>query len=446
MSRLLTLAATVTVALAAGASSAHAARSPQVAVSPDGTAHIGWVEGLATERAWTPGGALTDAQYLSNAGSQVLDIDVATDASGASYFVWRRQRGGVATVEGRRRGPDGSLGPILALSSTLYTSHSARVAVDPDGNATFVWWRPAGTTEYIHARRLPAGGTLGPTLTLTPPGYQSRRPDVAMDANGTALVVWDRHASSGEGNDYVVQSRRVTSDGALGATQTLSGPASLIESPQVAMDAAGNALVGWIRPESDRDDVPEVRRRSASGGLGPVQTVAPPTRHARDLRLAMSPSGSAMIVWARFVGDFQEVQGRHRSAGGGFGSIITLSSTTDGRDAGFPQAAMDADGDALVVWERHSPGSGAPEAAAAIQARRRSSAGAVGPLQSVSALVGVEQTNPAVGVAPDGTATIAWEAHGQGEGASAPAYDHAILGRRRQPDGTFGATRQLDGP
>lgn len=437
--RTLKLAAAVSLAIAAGAPLAHAARVPHLAMSPDGTAHVGWVEKALVERAWTPAGALTDAQYLSNPYAQITGADVATDAAGASYHVWVNGR-----VEARRRGPDGSLGPTLTLSPA--NAFSVDVAADPQGNAVFVWFRQLGADQYVQARRLSSSGALGPILTLSAAGLQSRRPAVAMDASGNAVVVWDRHSTSGtpgEENYYVVQARRIKPDGTLGVTQEIAA-ASHIESPQVAMDGSGNALIGWIHTNNDivsgTTSFPQVRRRSASGALGGVQDVAPATTvDARDIRLAMSPSGSAMIVWARFVSGYQEVQARFRGSGGGFGSVLTLSSTADTKDSGNAAVAMDADGNALVAWERHSPGSGDPAAAAAIQARRRSSAGAVGPLETVTARVGIEQTNPALAIAPGGDAAIAWEAHG-GD------YNRAILGRRRQADGAYGAVKQVDGP
>ena len=60
-----------------------------------------------------------------------------------------------------------------------------------------------------------------------------------------------------------------------------------------------------------------------------------------------------------------------------FGVPVTLSAS--GQNAAKAQVAVDADGDALVVWERFDAG------VLRVQARALSKTGALGPIQTLSA-------------------------------------------------------------
>ena len=68
----------------------------------------------------------------------------------------------------------------------------AEVAVDPQGNAVFVWERREGTAVCclrVEARVRSANGTLGATQILSAAGQDAQEPHVAVAANGTAFAV-----------------------------------------------------------------------------------------------------------------------------------------------------------------------------------------------------------------------------------------------------------------
>jgi hypothetical protein len=70
---------------------------------------------------------------------------------------------------------------------------------------------------------------------------------------------------------------------------------------------------------------------------------------AVTLRLAVDPTGAAVIVWHTFVGNRFEVQASARSANGWFEAPVTLS--TPDVSAFSATTAIDADGDAIAVWQ-----------------------------------------------------------------------------------------------
>ena len=66
-----------------------------------------------------------------------------------------------------------------------------QVAVDADGDAVVVWTRLDGSA-IAQARRISAAGLLGPVLDLSPHGEDASGPQVAIDAGGNAIALWYR--------------------------------------------------------------------------------------------------------------------------------------------------------------------------------------------------------------------------------------------------------------
>jgi hypothetical protein len=95
------------------------------------------------------------------------------------------------------------------------------------------------------------------------------------------------------------------------------------------------------------------------GALGSILTLSAAGQHAAGSEVAVEGDGDAVFIWARFDGTDPEiscchrVQARTRSASGALGSIQTLSAA--GKDAVFPQVAVDDAGDAVATWMRSSP-------------------------------------------------------------------------------------------
>src|SRR5207244_11104700 len=91
------------------------------------------------------------------------------------------------------------------------------VTVDPNGNAVFVWQSSDGTYLRIQTRSRSAAGTLSPTLTLSAPYQSAEFPQLAVDANGNAVFVWDRWAGTNER----IPARPLSAAGTRGSAQTL---------------------------------------------------------------------------------------------------------------------------------------------------------------------------------------------------------------------------------
>ena len=89
------------------------------------------------------------------------------------------------------------------------------------------------------------------------------------------------------------------------------------------------------------------RRRAADGTLGAVQDLSAAGGDAGAPEVAVDAGGNAHFVWHRFNGTAHVVQARRRAAGGTLGAVQDLSAP----GATFPQVAVQPGGSAAAaVW------------------------------------------------------------------------------------------------
>jgi hypothetical protein len=107
-----------------------------------------------------------------------------------------------------------------------------------------------------------------------------------------------------------------------------------------------------------------------------------------------------VFTWQRSDGTNTRIQSRARAFSTG-----TLSAVQDlseaGQNADSPQVAVDIFGNAVFVWRRFDG------TTSVVQARTRTSAGALGVVDDVS-VAGENTADPQVGVDQDFNATAAW--------------------------------------
>jgi hypothetical protein len=375
-------------------------------------------------------------------GDGAFEPQVALDAGGDALAVWKGSDGSFFRVQARARSAAGVLGPLETLSAGGRSAFEPQVAVDADGDALAVWRRRDGIGPCsnfgcfrIQARARSATGTLGAVQTLSPPDQDAIEPQVAVDADGDALVVWRRRDGVGPCSSlgcFRVQARARSAAGVLRPVQTLSAAGQDVFRAQVASDMEGDALAVWERLDGGLRI--QARARSAAGTLGPLQTLSAAGQNALDPQVAIDADGDAVVVWRRLdegAVPGVRVQARARSAAGVLGPVQTLSAA--GRSAERPQVAVDADGDALVVWRRGDDG--------AVQARARSAPGALAPVQTLSP-AGQNAVEPQVATEADGDAVAVWGRR-DGTGPCSSFGCIRIQARTRSAAGALGLVQTL---
>jgi hypothetical protein len=209
---------------------------------------------IEAQRLSPTGEPTSDVLQLSPDDETSSEVSVGMDAGGVARVSWARFGDTNIVVVIRTIAPDGTLGAPTDVSPADQHSVSPRLAVDDAGASALVWQLNTPGTEpvFVQGRAISATGDLSPVLTLSGPSVAgtSTRPAIGIDAHGTAIAVWQKNL----GYTGVVEAARFSLAGA-GPTTTLSEPAEVQEFPDVAVSAAGQALVVWGQETFDHNGV-----------------------------------------------------------------------------------------------------------------------------------------------------------------------------------------------
>jgi hypothetical protein len=234
-------------------------RNPQVAVAPNGDAVIAWLEDGNSSHTGAPAGTVWPA-------------------------------GGVWAV---RRQSDGTLGEVVDAWVDISLRNPNQLAIDSDGNAAFTWNRDyAGGQVYV--RRWPSGRQLAPSqgLGLTnwlpgAPGTESYWGS-GMDPSGNVLVVWQGWGGGG------MWTSSVAADGTV--TET-SAPFPMGDNFHIALNAAGDAVIGWRCYRGSRGNTTYVVERAPNGALGPATRLTAGLGRATSPLVDLNDAGRAVAAW-----------------------------------------------------------------------------------------------------------------------------------------------------
>jgi hypothetical protein len=386
------------------------------------------------------------------------NVDVAMDDAGDLVSVWERSGTPSHPIQASVRPAGGGYSAPIELAAT---GTSPGVAMTPSGTAFVVYaqFDPVSAKNLIRVRMQPPGGSFAPPIDVAAlaPGF-SVNPELAVNANGDAAVVW---LSKNAESNFVATVATRAADGSFSSPVALSNPEHNASSPQVAVDASGRATVVWSGFSGSNPNViqlssgsgasfsspvdlssvaaasspqvaldlagaptviwtgfPEllptvIEARTAVGGVFSAATpLSNPSQNASAPRLAIGPGGEAVAVWVASEAA-ETVQAATRSGGGTFSAPVDLSA--QGADAASPQVAVNGAGAATVAWQRGNPG--------AVQASTRAPNGAFVPAVDVSQ-GGREALFPEVAMDRAGDAVAAWRrSNGANEIAQAAGYD-----------------------
>jgi hypothetical protein len=219
-------------------------------------------------------------------------------------------------------------------------------------------FQASGGTTHVEVCTSPDGRTWQAT-DLGPGGdepHGGQHPVVALSPNGHAVALWGSTVGCPAACDYIVQAAVRPPGGNWGAPATLStelyfGGGGLV----LGMDGAGNAIAAWVGSYADASHYAVLPAGSSS--WGPAQTLSNGNVQgaARNLSLAVSPAGGAVIA---FAGGGDGIWAASGTVLGGFSAPVHVAPGDYSKDSA-PKAALDDAGQASVVWSR----TGAIEAA-----------------------------------------------------------------------------------
>jgi hypothetical protein len=301
--------------------------------------------------------------------------------------------------------------------------------MDANGDFVVTWYGTAagGGGLDIYAQRynsagIAQGSEFRVNTYLSDSQYQQ---DVAMDADGDFVVAWTSFGQ--DGSDTGIYAQRYNASGiAQGSefrvnTYTSSGQGS----PSIAMDASGDFVVAWESQLQDGDGSGVYAQRydaagNPQGGEFLVNTSTTDSQGSAEA--AMDADGDFVVVWDSKGLSFEVFCQRYNAAGIAQGSEFVVNSETAGTQ-GEATVSMDADGDFVVAW--HSNGQDGD--GFGVYAQRFSALGiSQGAEFRVNTYTIGSQSNPAAEMDADGDFVVTWESDiqdGSGRGVYAQAFE-----------------------
>ncbi len=252
---------------------------------------------------------------------------------------------------------------------------------------------------------------------------------VSMAANGDFVTVWG--SQNQDGQIFGVFGQRWTSAAAKLGTefQINTYTTNRQDFPAVATESDGDFVVTWRSPH-DGSTYGIFAQRYASSGAK-VGTEFQNNTYVFDAQqlpdIASDQDGDFVVVWESYTQDgsgYGIFGQRWNSSGASVGTEFQINTYTPNSQR-RPVAAVDADGDFVVVWESVQDGD-----ALGVFGQRFASGGArVGTEFQVNSYTTSDEESPAVAVDATGNFVVAWNRQ-QGLG-----FDD-IFGQRFASDGT----------
>jgi phosphoheptose isomerase len=352
-------------------------RSGSAAMDADGDFVVAWasygqdggVAGIFAQR-YNAAGVGQGTEFRVNtytAGYQDYPA-VAMDADGDFVATWTSygQDGSGDGVYAQRYNAAGvAQGTEFQVNTYTTDGQIARsVAMDANGDFVVAWTSYYQDRSYagVYAQRYNAAGVAqGSEFQVN--SYETNDqayPAVAMDADGDFVVAWQSDQEGAYGG-YGVYARRYNAAGVAQGTEFQINTYTSYDQAavSVAMDADGDFVVAWQSLLQDLDSHGIYAQRYNAAGVAQgsefrVNTYI--TSGQTTPSAAMDVDGDFVVTWTSSGqdGSGDGVYGQlYNAAGVAKGSEFRVNTYTTINQR-YPSAAMDADGDFVVVW-RSSP-------------------------------------------------------------------------------------------
>ncbi|MFK7926319.1 MAG: hypothetical protein AB8H47_30510, partial [Bacteroidia bacterium] len=254
-----------------------------------------------------------------------------------------------------------------------------------------------------------------------------QNPAIAVDSTEAFIVVWESENTDSDG--WGIYGQRYTSGGTLDGSEFLINTTTDHDQryPDVAMDDNGDHVVVWMDEAYDGDGWGVYGQRfdntNATYG-GQFRLSSTSSEHQRDPKVAMTPDGQHAMVWTQMAidGSTFGINARYYLANGAATSSEIEVVASSATFVGFPDIAMDPDGNFTLVWqENDTDGSGAGIYARQFDSDRNPLAAAF----QVNTYSTGNQYAPAIAMDTSGAFVITWTSYGQdgdGDGIYAQLY------------------------
>jgi len=291
---------------------------------------------------WSAPELVIDPTYIYTMKGAVSD-------DGTVVLVWEEDTVGGTRLSAMLRDPVTGWGaPTVLTTPTTDDLDLFQVAIDAEGRAVVIWVQSRPNYDLMAARYLPGTGWSAPEVLDTETG-EARRPVVSVDA-GKAVVVWTQTASSGTD-----QLRARSGDVATGIwdavidLQPQGRPNDDSDYPALAVGASGERWLVWlVSVQTGVMDV-LVRHYDPVGQIwaDPVMLAVADATNSTSLlpTLAANDSGDVVVGWAWSSYPVTEFRTRvYRASTGTWSAPVTEA------DIGGFSVAISPSGEVVRGW------------------------------------------------------------------------------------------------
>lgn len=363
---------------------------------------------------------------------------IVSDAAGGAIIVWVEQRNnGETDIYAQRLDAAGNtLWGVNAVVICSEQDDQQSISAIPDGaGGAIIAWQDARDGSFmvadIYAQRINSNGTAQWTSDGVPvcvAADQQSVPVLTSDGAGGAIIAWSDRRSA---TNHDIYARRVTGAGSL--QWTVDGVAvctatSEQDSPAIASDAAGGAIITWT---DMRNGLTDIYAQRVNGSGAPQWTadgivVCGAANAQNDPQSIPDDNGGVIVSWndSRDAGttDVDIYAQRLNATGAPQWTVNGVALCTAANQQVFARLTSTGSGGAVVAWMDTRSGGLNYD----IYAQRINSAGAVQWDADGEALCTATdgQYSPAVASDGFGGAIVAW--HDLRNGGTYDIYSNRI--------------------
>jgi hypothetical protein len=335
-----------------------------LAVSAGGSAVAAWTDfdGKIWINRFTPNNGWGNSARIETASegwvSSPPPPGVAMAPNGSAMVVWDEY--GPDAVWASHFTPSGGWEAAEQIDRGFqdYAASRSDVAMDANGNAVAVWQQLGGGANVVASRYIPGKG-WGPIERVDDENSRDPyQPAVAVAANGTAIAIW----TGMDGERGGIFANRYTPSGGWETPEVIdNSTGNWPEWPQVAMDGSGNGIAVWRQEYGDLQSqlITANRYTLSRGWEGPAPIEQRYQSYSREPHISMNAQGTAMVVWLRSKMSNQEESGIWSSRytpSIGWGIEELIEADPLGFYDAYPHVALDPNGNALAAWRVGSAG------------------------------------------------------------------------------------------
>ncbi len=346
--------------------STYIASQPQVAMNDNGDAIAVWQQTSATSSniwashydgtSWSVP-ALIETDDTGSAGFPQINID----NSGNALAVWRHHDGTRNNVMANRYTAGDGWGTAALIESVDTDNVSGiKMAMDGSGNALVVWDQYDGNRDNIWANRFDSNttswdGAVQIDNNDTGGAYTAQ---ITMNDAGNAVAIWQQR----DGIDDNIAANTYIAGSGWGTAEVIDNRTERADYMNVAIDANGNALAIWQQSDGAFESVYSNYYTAGSGWGTPelIESSDNAVPYDSLIQIAMDANGNGIATWPFYYATpgYSNIAVNRYVAGSGWSGVTLVHDNVGTTDyADYPNIFIDSSGNGVLTYTQ--PDSGA---------------------------------------------------------------------------------------